>query len=284
MKNVAFSAFVALFTFLASPISQASEPRIISAGSTVTELIFALGAEDQLVGVDLTSRHYLTKDKKTPILGYHRQLTAESLLSLSPTHLLGSPEMGPDSTLKLLNSAGVKVQALPDGNSLEDFNQRIDVLSAITNSSARGEQIKADVAASIHTLETLAPTQKPKIIYMMINDGRPLTVAGNGTTVNTIIKLAGGVNPVADKTSSYKQLSIESIVDMQPDYILMSQRTLDQLGGMDSVLKQQPLLAATPAVKNNKIIPTPGHAILGGFGLTSLQFAQDLNAKLNQTL
>lgn len=265
-----------------SQVSTAAEARIISAGSTVTELLMAMDAQDQLVAVDLTSRHYLN-GLDIPVLGYHRQLAAEGLLALNPTHLLGSPEMGPDSTLKLLSAAGVEVTALPAGNSLEDFKTRVDAVAAITGKQHEGEALKKDVTEKIALLQSAQLNDKPKVMFMMLSDGRPLTVAGDNTTVNTVITLAGGVNPAAEHATSYKPLSVEAIVEMQPDYILISNRTLDQIGGMSGMLEQQPLLAATPAFKNNNVIRISGYAILGGFGLASLDLATELNAKLTGT-
>lgn len=68
-----------------SGISFAQE-RIVSAGSTVTELILALGAEQQLVAVDVTSE--VPSSLNLPTVGYHRRLAAEGLLTLDPTHLI----------------------------------------------------------------------------------------------------------------------------------------------------------------------------------------------------
>ncbi|PKF50397.1 heme/hemin ABC transporter substrate-binding protein [Enterovibrio nigricans] len=280
MMNTPIKAAALALAALLSPISQADETRIISAGSTVTELLFELGADKDVVAIDLTSRHYLG-DRDIPVLGYHRQLAAEGLLALSPTHLLGSPDMGPDTTLKLLKSAGVEVKALPVGNTLEDFKQRVDAVAKITHTEAKGEEIKQNVTNQINALSAAQPADKPSVMFMMLSDGRPLTVAGAETTVNTVIELAGGVNPAAKETSSYKPLSTESIVEMQPEYILISERTLEQIGGIDAVIEQQPLLAATPAVQNGNIITISGYSILGGFGLASLDLATELNERFN---
>ncbi|WP_028022606.1 heme/hemin ABC transporter substrate-binding protein [Enterovibrio calviensis] len=278
-----FKALSLTVSLLLSPFAVADETRIISAGSTVTELLFALGADEQVVAIDLTSRHYLD-DRDIPVLGYHRQLAAEGLLALSPTHLLGSPDMGPDTTLQLLKQAGVNVETLPTGNSVDAFNERVDTIAELTNTKVQAETIKANVQAQMTKLETQQPDNAPSVLFMMLSDGRPMTVAGAQTTVNTVIELAGGVNPAAKESTSYKQLSAEAIVKMQPEYILVSDRTLSQIGGLDGMLKQQPLLAATPAFQNNKVIPIKGHSILGGFGLASLELATSLNTRINDDI
>lgn len=65
--------------------------RIISAGSAVTEIIEALGAQDQLVAIDVTSEQ--PKGRALPVVGYHRQLSTEGLMALQPSLLIGSDEM-----------------------------------------------------------------------------------------------------------------------------------------------------------------------------------------------
>lgn len=274
--NITVAALLFLTSFTA--FSDATNTRIISAGSTVTELLFALEADENVVGIDLTSRHYLA-ERDIPVLGYHRQLTAEGLLALRPTHLIGSPEMGPDSTLALLTASGVEVISLATGDSMRDFHHRIDTLAGMTNTQNKAAQLKADVAAKMATLTQSTLKKKPTVMFMMLSEGRPITVAGNDTTVNTVIELAGGINPAAPQTNSFKPFSAEAIVAMQPEYILISIRTFKKLNGVEGILKQYPILAATPAIKNGNVITLSGHSILGGFGLASLELASTLNAK-----
>ncbi|MDD1829549.1 ABC transporter substrate-binding protein, partial [Photobacterium sp. ZSDE20] len=91
-------SIAAMSLALTAPVAMAKDveqPRIISAGSAVTELVLALGAEEQLVGIDVTSR--FPQSDNLPKIGYHRNLSAEGLLALEPTTLIGSDEMGPDN-------------------------------------------------------------------------------------------------------------------------------------------------------------------------------------------
>lgn len=84
-------SFVVLLACCTSGISVAQE-RIVSAGSAVTELMLALGAEKQLVAVDVTSE--VPDSLSLPTIGYHRRLAAEGLLALNPTQLIGSDRDG----------------------------------------------------------------------------------------------------------------------------------------------------------------------------------------------
>ncbi|PMO36400.1 heme/hemin ABC transporter substrate-binding protein [Vibrio breoganii] len=265
-----------IFTLPAFANSTGEQNRIISVGSSITELMYALDAKEQLVAIDVTSRHFDQSDS-LPQVGYHRQLSAEGLMAQNPTHVIGSHEMGPDSTLKLLKSAGIEVITVPSGDSEADLAGRIDAIAKITGKEEQAKALKQDLHQQIETLSNLDSTHQPKAIFAMLSEGRPATVAGSETTIDKIIVLAGATNPINSNFSSYKSMSFEAIVGVQPDYILVAQRTWDALGGQQGIIDKFPLLAATPAAADNKIIPIPSSTIIGGFGIESIELSQSLH-------
>jgi len=276
---LAFSLFLSiLFLSMESAYAQQETQennRIISAGSSITELLIALGAKDQLIAVDVTSRKY-NADEALAQVGYHRQLSAEGLMALSPTHLIGSHEMGPENTLTLLKSGGIKVETVPSGDTEQDLFSRIDKIAQITGTEEKATSLKKSIDDQLTAIKSRQIEHSPKVLFAMLTKGRPATIAGDKTTIDVIINLAGGQNPAKEQMSSYKPLSPEAIVQMQPDYLLVSSRAWEALGGQQGILKEFPLLAATPVAAENRIIPINGSAIIGGFGLESLQLTEEL--------
>ena len=254
--------------------------RVVSAGSAVTELLLALDAKDSLVAVDVTST--LPQGMELPDVGYHRRLSAEGLLALSPTKLIGSDEMGPTTTLNQLKSVGVDVEIVNTEANVDGLLHRIDQIVTIMNRESQATNLKQEVKAQVESLQANqpAPSAKKKVLFLLIHEGRPANVAGLNTTPDAIIALAGGDNPAAKKLTSYKPLSTEAMVEMQPDVILVSGRSYETMGGADAILKAMPLLAATPAGQTKNIITIDGHALVGGLGLKSLSEAKRLNALL----
>ncbi|HGS5384030.1 TPA: hemin ABC transporter substrate-binding protein [Vibrio parahaemolyticus] len=254
--------------------------RVVSAGSAVTELLLALDAKDSLVAVDVTST--LPQGMELPDVGYHRRLSAEGLLALSPTKLIGSDEMGPTTTLNQLKSAGVDVEIVNTEANVNGLLHRIDQIATIMNRKSQAANLKQEVKTQVESLQANqpAPSAKKKVLFLLIHEGRPANVAGLDTTPDAIIALAGGDNPAAKKLTSYKPLSTEAMVEMQPDVILVSGRSYETMGGADAILKAMPLLAATPAGQTKNIITIDGHALVGGLGLKSLSEAKRLNALL----
>ncbi len=246
--------------------------RIISAGAAVTELIIALEQQDKLVAVDVTSQ--LPSDLALPKIGYHRQLSAEGLLALGADQLIGSDEMGPDAALDQLKSAGVSVDIVNTKATAAGLLERIDEIAELTDAQPQAAALKVQVKNQLQSLSQQPQADAKKILFLLIHEGRPANVAGKDTTPNAIIELAGGINPAAEKLTSYKPLSTEAMVEMQPDIILVSGRSYDKLGGADEILKRMPMLAATPAGQNKQFITIDGHALVGGLGLQSLAEAQ----------
>ena len=257
------------------PVSTANEG-IISAGSSVTELIVALGQEKKLIAIDQTSQ--ISNPEALPSIGYHRRLSAEGMLALNADQLIGSNEMGPATTLNQLRAAGMKVEVVNTEPTAEGLLQRIDQIAKLTNATQNAKPLKKQVTDKINQLkQSHSQVPKKKILFLLIHQGRPANVAGANTTPNAIIELAGGINPAAASIESYKPISTEAMVEMQPDIILISGRNSQEMGGADYVLKKMPLLAATPAGKNKQFIVIDGHALVGGLGLKSLSEAFRIN-------
>lgn len=249
-----------------------AQERIISAGAGITELLMALNAQSQVVAVDSSSQYHV--DKNMPIVGYHRQLSSEGLLALTPTLLIGSQDMGPKTTISTLKNSQVEVLTLPSAHSVRDLIEQVTTLSSTTQKTDEGKAVIAD----IHALKAqIAPTKQPSALFLMISESGKVLSAGKHTPVDTVMSLAGSRNLLAEKNiDNYKPISIEAIIEMNPDYLLIPERTLTKYGSKDAFLKQFAWLSAVDQ-KGEKILSVPSHAISGGFGLSSLKLAVKLN-------
>ena len=261
-----------------SSLPAAAKERIVSIGPATTELILALGGEQSLVATDVSS----PEPRGVPKVGYHRALAAEGILSLSPTLVVGSDEMGPNSTLDQLRRANVKVEVMATAPTLANLNERIDTLAHLLGDQAAGSKLKEQIAAQSDTLAAQAKQNKPlKVAFLLLHKGQPTSIAGGNTTASALVTLAGGVNPVAG-LHDYKPVSTESLIELQPDLVLVSGRDWQQYQDPDAVLSQVPALSATPAGKNKAIHAIDGHALQGGLSLRSLQQANQIAQWIKQ--
>jgi iron complex transport system substrate-binding protein len=254
--------------------------RIISAGAGVTELLIALDKQNDLIAVDMSSRYPAVS--KLPVVGNHRQLSAEGLLSLAPDILIGSSEMGPQSTLDLLSQAGVEVIVLPTGTGAGTENL-VDTITLLGDKLDRKPQAKQLITKLNHDLNQLEANiqqikSTKKLLFLLLIRGT-YTVAGSNTTVDSVMTLAGAINPAAE-INSYKALSTEAFLSMAPDSILVSDHNWNKYQDIDTLITAMPLLAETPAGRNKAIYVIDASALLGGIGLNSIEQAKQLQHKL----
>lgn len=280
MINSKITSTLLAFTLLSSPSISLAQERIISAGSAVTELIYALNAQNSLIAVDVTSK--MPQTEQLPKIGYHRQLSTEGLLALQPTQIIGSDEMGPQTTLDLLTQSNIKVNVVNTKPTIAGLLERIDEIASLIHRQDNAQLIKDEVNKKVALLNSNIPNKakQKKVLYLLLHEGRAPYVAGRDTTMDEMIRLAGAINPAQALLSSFKPLSIEAMISMQPDVILVSNRSLAKLDGVDNIIKSIPTLASTPAGINKQIIGVNSSALVGGLGLATLDEAARLNTLL----
>ncbi|MBZ6066782.1 ABC transporter substrate-binding protein [Aeromonas schubertii] len=259
-----------LFPLLTTSALQGAE-RIVSIGPATTELLQALGAETEIVATDVSSQGLTV-----PRVGYHRALAAEGILSMAPTRVIGSDEMGPPSTLAQLSRAGVKVEVLATAPTLENLRLRIDTLASLLGAETRGKELKARIADEVDALARQTKRQHPpRVALLLLHKGQPLSLAGGDTTADALIALAGGEN-LGKGSSGYKPLSAEALIQMQPDLVLVSGRDWQAYRDPATVLAEVPALASTPAGQHGRLHAVDGHALQGGLSLSSLAQARHI--------
>ena len=263
-------------------VHQKAEP-LVTIGPSVTEIVYALGAGDQIIGTDQSSK--TPEDAKVAKLGYHRQLSAEGLISLKPSRIIGTDNMGPPAVLEQLKAAGVEVTIMPSGNTLNDLYQQINALADLFDRESAGAELRQNLQQDITVVNKLAEKAKAKygrttkVIYMMAYGGTPL-IAGGNTTLDSLISLVGAQNPAKVSFSGYKPVTAEALLTMAPDVILVGQAVLNTAKNADGVLKLLPGIQTTPAGKNKAVVAIDDTALMSGFspliGDVALTLANDI--------
>jgi len=270
-----------IFLILSINVSHAHQPdrRIVSIGGALTETIYALGLGYRLVGSDTTS-YFPPSAASLPKTGYQRALSVEGVLSLKPDLIIATEDAGPPSVMKQISSTGVQINRLKSAKSMKDTRENIFALGKILNVNAAAKTLVGKFDAALEQLKvtTSVQTKKPKILFIMSHGSSTPMAAGSETSANSIIEIAGGIN-VANAYTGYKPLSPEAVVKFSPEFILITSRTLKQIGGNEALFKL-PGLALTPAAKSGNVIDMDGLLLLG-FGPRSAAAALELNKRLN---
>ena len=252
---------------------------IVSFGGDVTEIVYALGAGNRVIAVDITSRHPKVA-RDLPQVGYMRQLSAEPILSLSPALILAIADSGPPPVLDQLQAAGACLVLVPDDHSTDGVLKKVAAVAAAIDRKAEGAALERRLRADFAALQSSvnAFPDKPSVLFLFsVGEGAPM-VGGRDTSADAIIQLAGGRNAIVDFTH-FKPVSSEGMIAAKPDVLLVTELTLEKLGGIDGLL-QRADVAQTPAGKAKRIVAMESLLLLG-FGPRTPQAIRDLAAALH---
>lgn len=255
--------------------AQGSQPeRIVAAGGTVTEILYALGLHDRIVGVDTTSLFPEAALKDKPNVGYVRALSAEGVLSLKPTLVVAIPNAGPPDTLKLIGEAGVRIVQTPDDHSAEGVVAKVREVGKLTGSTPEADKLAASIQVRFDILtKARADLGKPKrvLFVLALQNGRPM-VGGANSAADAMIRLAGGIN-AASGVEGYKPMTDEAVIAAAPDVVLMMNRGNHATSAADVFVL--PAFSATPAAASKSLIVMDALYLLG-FGPRAADAAHDL--------
>jgi len=280
-------AWLAALVFLAvanpTPGHATDATRIVSIGGAVTEILYALGMDRNVVAVDTTSQYPPRAAQEKPNVGYMRQLSAEGVLGLRPTLILAIDGSGPKETLQVLKAAGVPMVMVPDVQTGDGIVKKIHVIAQAAGAIERGRCIAAQVRADLDALREFETSiVKPKRVLFVLSfvNGRAMA-AGRSTAADGIIRLAGGVNAITEY-DGYKPLSDEAVIAANPDVVLAMDRSGPLTLNADTVFAHA-AFAATPAVARRAFVAMEGLYLLG-FGPRSARAARDLAVALHPEL
>lgn len=252
--------------------------RIVSIGGAITEILYALGLEERIVGIDTTSLYPPKALGEKPNVGYMRQLSAEGVLGLNPQLILAIEGSGPKETLDVLESAKIPFVSFPETFTEDGLIEKIRLVAHAMDVDARGACLTAAVTNDLSQLRTLRGNihKQARVMFVMsFLNGRAM-VAGQKTAANEIIKMAGGVNAM-EGFDGYKPVNDEAIVTAKPDVILTMERGRDPVDAQ--TVFSNPSFAMTPAAAKKSFIAMDGLYLLG-FGPRTAAAARDLALSL----
>ncbi|ALV08439.1 heme/hemin ABC transporter substrate-binding protein [Roseateles depolymerans] len=243
----------------------AAAPRVISVGGALTELIYAMGAQADLVGVDSTSL-FPAEATRLPNVGYARTLAAEGLLSLAPTMIVATEEAGPPAVLNQLQSARIPLHVLRADHRFEGVVDRTRRLGELMDRPAQARALIDGLQqAWAQTQQTVsrvsAGHRPPRVLFVLSNAGNQARISGRATAADAMIRYAGAVNALGE-VQGYQALSPEAAIAAAPDVILATSQGVEAVGGADALLRL-PGLAQTPAARQRRVVSLETMEMLG---------------------
>jgi iron complex transport system substrate-binding protein len=190
--------------------------RIISLAPSVTEMLFAIGAGAQVVGVTQFCDYPPEATQKTKV-GYANP-NLESLVALEPDLIVAPQEFLKPDLIGKLEQLKVAVFIL-SARTVEDVVSHIQTLGRMLDRSTEATALGMDLRQQIARIKTRAQSAAPVRVLYVLNS-EPLITVGPGSFIDQLIGLAGGINVAAKSGTAYPRLSMEVVLQENPDILV----------------------------------------------------------------
>ncbi len=240
--------------------SNKSEERIVSLSKQYNEIIYALGAEKNIVAVDLSST-YPPEIKNVQTVGYHRALSAEAILSMKPTLILEDNNIGPEHVVTQLKELQIPMKQFGKyEHTITGTDSLIREMGNYFNASQKADELCQKLNKDMEQAKQEVANYKTVPKVLVIHFGRASNiylVMTKSSTAAKMIEWAGGKMAVEDQ-KGMKQFSPEVIAQADPDIILLTDFGYDRLGSTQKI-SELAGISTTKAFKNNQIYRVEEH-------------------------
>jgi len=244
--------FLSIF-FSVSPGSAEPPKRIVSLAPSATELLFAMGLGDRVVGVT-SFCDYPVEAKKKPKIGGMSNPSLEAVLSLRPDIVVMTTDGNQKEFAERLHALKIRTYIfrttrladLPQG--IRDMGNALGVKSK-ADSLAHSMELSIEKTIRDRRADSASGSMHPlKILFIIWPE--PLIVAGPGTAIDDAINLLGALNIASRTKVTYPKFSVEEIIRRSPDIILIGKGHKEMKDLSQGLLKK---IAKIPAVRNRKV-------------------------------
>lgn len=193
--------------------------KIISLAPSNTEIVFALGLADRLVGVtEFGDYPEAAKDK--PKIGGFNTIDIEKVVAIEPDLILAT-NIHQKEVIPALERLGLTVLTL-DPKTLDEVLESITLLGRATGKQEAAAQLVAEMSNRIKAvtdkIANLPEAQRPRVFYVMWHE--PLMTVGSDTRIHELIGLAGGINIAQEIGEGYPTMSLEAVIQANPQVIV----------------------------------------------------------------
>lgn len=237
--------------------------RIVTLAPSLTELVFAVGAGDRVVGVDQSS-NFPAAARSIARVGDHARVDIERIVALKPDVVLAWRHGNPSRELAQLEALGLPLFHL-EPRRLDDVPRALERLGALLGREAQGGEAARSLRDELQRLRTQAAARTPVDVFYQVWR-EPLLTLNHDHLVSDVIALCGGRNLFGGLPQLVPQLSAEAVVAARPEAILTTRlQTEDGEGARrepgEPSLAPWRRFASMPAVRGRWLFTLPGDTI-----------------------
>ena len=233
----------------------ATRQRIVSLTPSVTEILFALGAGDDVVGVSQYC-DYPPQARRLPQVGSFLTPNLEAIVALRPTLVIGIGLSSEMREIRVLRETGCSTMTIQD-DSVAEIESSIravgDKIGRADAARALLEKLNAQIDAVRSRVATL-----PRTRVLMLVGHEPMVAVGPGTYLDDLLKLANADNIADSISQQWPKLSVEYVLAMRPEVILDGQMGSDPAAPARFWQKYPSI----PAVRDHRVYSYPGDPVL----------------------
>ena len=209
------------------PLQQTTgnQMRLVSVSPNITEILFALDLEQEIVGVTEYCNYPVAAAKKKSI-GTIMEPDLETILNLKPTNIFLTNTAFHVALGKKLLSLGLDTEFF-DVDMFEGINSTISQIGEATNRTEQSNRLNSDIAEGLNSIKAIAAGFNKTPTVLVVLQTEPLIVVGKNTYIDELITIAGGTNVVSDLQHTYPMLNAEALITLNPDIIVETQLNVE---------------------------------------------------------
>ena len=231
----------------------ATPRRIVSLVPSVTETLFAIGAQDAVVGVT-DFCNYPPDARHKARVGDMLAPNLETLVSLKPDLVVATRSGNREETFDQLKRLGLPVYLVDEPPSLAGVLRLVGGLGQLTGRRDAAAAVAAGLEGRIASVrERVAGRPHPRVLYVLWPE--PLIVPGRGSLVSELIASAGGESVTADQAQGYPRMSLEAAVGRAPEVIILARHGA---GTGPAAREQWQRLESLPAIRSGRLYAADG--------------------------
>ena len=224
--------------------------RIVSLTPSNTEILFGLGLDEEVVGVNDNDNYPEQVAEKTRIGGIEYNI--ETIISLQPDIVFAheSSMFTFESAIEQLEASGVKVFVVENAENFDETYETIEVIGTLTGKDEEAEKIISATQSKLADIQAKLQGVAPKTAFMVIGASPDIYVVGQNTFMNEMLKAINVENAV--KEEGWPMYSAEQFIAANPDSIVFT------YAGDDETIKNNPAFATMTAIQNNALTVVDG--------------------------
>ena len=222
--------------------------RLIPLAPNLTEILYALGLGDRVVGVT-NHCNYPPEVNLKPKVGSYISLNIEKIIALSPDLVIGTVDGNERYVLDLLDQARIKVFFV-NPRTVNQVMEAILMIGQICGAAEKARELSGRLSQRVDRVLGLVGLKKRPLVFLQINI-QPIMTVNRNTVHHDVIRLAGGTNMTSDEPITYPRISLEEVIRRKPDVIVIS--SMERGGRFEKARQEWFEWKSIPAVQNKRV-------------------------------